>query len=252
MNPDRFGCELEFIVNKNQDNLIIDKLTSLYKSEYLYDLKNSEIASDPEQTKVHYKYEASLESELGRELTSPICSFEEVKEYINQFIQIINEHATTSVLTGLHIHMSSSDESVDELDLCKYTLLADSKNLLNNWGARNKYCLNLIDIMGYLEFEDVIHFKEHKGRVWNLLKRGSHHVEIRTFGGENYQNKIDKVIDEVDVYIEIFDYFTDDSFISVEYLEMLEKHAENLEKMSQEVIEDYLMAFPKINSFLTP
>lgn len=252
MKPDRFGCELEFIVNKDQDDLVIAKLDSLYKSEYLYDLKNSEIFSDPKQTKVHYKCEDSLESEFGRELTSPICSFEEVKEYIYQFVKIINEHAITSVLTGLHIHMSSSNESADELDLCKYALLADSKNLLNNWGARNQYCLNLMDIMGYLDFKDVIHFKEHKGRVWNLLKRGSHHLEIRTFGGENYQNKIDKVIDEVNVYIEIFDYSTNDSFASFEYLNMLKKHAENLEKMSQETIEDYLIAFPEINSFLNP
>ena len=250
MKPDRFGCELEFVVNNKQDSFVIQKLSSLYESNYLVDLKNSKIASDPKQTKVHYKYKASLETELGRELTSPVCNFEELKDYLVQFAQIINNHGQTNTLTGLHIHMSSSDEDGVQLDLCKYTLLADGENLLNNWGDRNKYCLNLMGIMDYLEFKDVIQFKEHKGRVWNLLKRGSHHVEIRTFGGENYQNKIEQAIKEIEVYIRIFNYSTDDTFASLEYLNKLEIHAEKLETMNQETIEDYLIAFPEINGFL--
>lgn len=251
MKPDRFGCELEFVVNDDQDDQVQEKLNSLYGFNYLVDLKNSHIASDSEQTKVHYKYEASLESELGRELTSPVCSFEELKNYLTEFALIINIHAKTNSLTGLHIHMSSSYESGDELDLCKFTLLADAERLLNNWGARNKYCLNLMGIMDYLEFEDVLLFKEHKGRVWNLLKRGSHHVEIRTFGGEDYQNKIQQAIKEIESYIEIFNHSTNENFASEEYLDKLEKHAEKLDKMSQETIENYLTAFPEIDSFLT-
>lgn len=250
MNPDKFGCELEFMVNDGQDSLVIQKLVSLYGTNYLVDLKNSNIESDPKQTKVHYKYEASLESDLGRELTSPICSFEELKKYLDEFAQIINAYSKTNILTGLHVHMSSSDNSGVELDLCKFTLLADSKGLLNNWGSRNKYCLNLMDIMDYLEFEDVIRFKENQGRVWNLLKRGSCHIEIRTFGGEDYQNKIQQVIKEVEEYIEIFNHSTNENFASKEYLDKLEKHAEKLEKMEQKTIERYLGAFPEINSFL--
>ena len=250
MKPNKFGCELEFIVNDKEDSLVIEKLNSLYKSNFLVDLKNSNIPSDPKQTKVHYKFESSLESNFGRELTSPICSFEELKEYISTFALIINRYGKTNSLTGLHIHMSSSDESGTELDLCKYALLADEKKLLNNWGSRNNYCLNLIDIMDYLDFEDVIFFKENKGRVWNLLKRDSHHVEIRTFGGEAYQNKVPQVIAEIELYIEIFHHSTNENFASLEYLNKLEQHAEKLDKMSQETIENYLMAFPEIDSFL--
>lgn len=251
MKPDRFGCELEFLVNDEQDVLVIEKLNSLYGFNYLVDIKNSNITSDPKQTKVHYKYEASLESKLGRELTSPVCSFEELKDYLAKFTLIINEYGKTNILTGLHIHMSSSDESGVELDLCKYTLLSDGEKLLNNWGSRNEYCLNLMGIMDYLEFEDVILFKENKGRVWNLLKRGSHHVEIRTFGGEDYQNKVEQAIKEIESYIEIFNQSTDDTFTSQEYLDKLEKHAEKLQNMKQETIENYLTAFPEIDSFLT-
>lgn len=251
MNPNRFGCELEFVVNDEQDIQVEKELCFLYGSNYLIDLKNSNIASDPKQTKVHYKYEASLESELGRELTSPVCNFVELKSYLADFALIINTYGKTNSLTGLHIHMSSSEEYKVELDLCKFTLLADAEKLLNNWGPRNKYCLNLMSIMDYLEFEDVILFKEHKGRVWNLLKRGSHHVEIRTFGGEDYQNKIQQVINEIESYIEIFNHSTNENFGSEEYLDKLEKHAEKLNKMSQETIEKYLTAFPEIDNFLT-
>lgn len=251
MKPDSFGCELEFIVNKGQDDLVIEELNSLYKSNYLVDVKSMKIASNPKQTKVHYKYEASLESDFGREFTSPICTFDELKNYLSEFALIINKYGETNSLTGLHIHISSSDKSGIELDLCKYTLLSDIENLLNNWGDRNEYCLNLMGIMDYLEFEDVILFKEHKGRVWNLLKRGSHHIEIRTFGGENYQNKMSQVISEIESYIKIFDFSTDDAFVSQVYLNKLEKHAKKIENTSQETIENYLTAFPEIENFFT-
>ena len=251
MKPNRFGCEFEFVVNDDADSLVTEELKSLYKSNYLEDVKNSNIASDPKQTKVHYKYDASLESDFGRELTSPICTFEELKNYLSEFALIVNKYGKTNSLTGLHIHMSSSDESGADLDLCKYTLIADIKNLLNNWGPRNKYCLNLMGIMDYLEFEDVILFKKNKGRVWNLLKRGSHHVEIRTFGGEDYQNKISQVLYETELYVEIFDCSTDDAFTSQEYLKKLEEHVNKLENTSQETIEHYLTAFPEIDSFFT-
>jgi hypothetical protein len=130
VNPDKFGCELEFVVNDEQDVFVIEKLGSLYGSNYLVDLKNSTIASDLKQTKVHYKYEASLESDLGRELTSPICNIEALKDYLAKFALIINEYGKTNILTGLHIHMSSSDNSGVELDLCKFTLLSDIEELL--------------------------------------------------------------------------------------------------------------------------
>jgi len=251
MKPDKFGCEFEFVVNDDQDSLVIKELDSLYKFNYLVDVENSIITTDPEYEKVHYKYEASLESDFGRELTSPICTLEELKNYVHKFALIINKYGKTNNLTALHIHMSFSDKSGVELDLCKYTLLADIENLLNNWGTRNQYCLNLMNIMDYLEFEDVILFKKNKGCVWNLLKRGSHHVEIRTFGGENYQNNIGQVLREMESYIKIFDYSTDDTFTSLEYLNKLEEHTKKLENMSQDNIEDYLTVFPEIENFFT-
>ena len=55
MNPDRFGCEFEFIVNDDQDDLVIQELESLYKFNYLVDAKNSKITADPKYSKVHYK-----------------------------------------------------------------------------------------------------------------------------------------------------------------------------------------------------
>jgi len=252
MKPDKFGCELEFVVHSaEQDSLIVEKLDLLYGPNYLADVKHTKLLSDSEQKKVHYKYEASLETEYGRELTSPICSFKELKDYLNQFASIIHEYAETNILTGLHIHMSASGEGTAELDLCKFTLLADNENLLNNWGDRNNYCLNLMGIMDYLEFEDVILFKENKGRVWNLLKRGPRHIEIRTFGGENYQDKIQKVIEEIESYMQIFNHSTNEKFASKEYLNKLKKHTEKLTLMSQKEIENYLTAFPEIGSFLS-
>lgn len=135
--------------------------------------------------------------------------------------------------------MSCSDESQDELNLCKFVYLSEHKNLLNNWGERNKYCINIMLIMGHLELEDVLLFKENKGRVWNFLKRGTHHIEIRTFGGTDYHTKINQVISELGIYTTLFNESTskEDSEI---YLSYLKTHANELKKIPQETIENYL------------
>lgn len=249
MYPDQFGCELEFIIKDNDDKYILTKLKEMYKDQFLYDLKHTSIKADPEQTKVHYKLENSLDSKYGRELTSPICNYDELVKYLHEFSSIITEYATTNELTGLHIHISCSDKTQNEFDLCKFVFLANENNLLQNWGGRNKYCLNIMDIMGYLDLDDVIQFKEHKGRVWNFLKRDTHHVEIRTFGGTDYHNQIDKVIEELIIYKKLFQTSTSTQY-SKEYINYLETHAKKLEQLPQDTIEKYLSSFPEIGSFL--
>ncbi len=249
MRPDRFGCEFEFIVETSQDQIVQEKLLEQFDNRFLVDLKKSSISSDPMQTKVHYKFEPSLNTEYGRELTSPVCSFDELREYLNIFSIIVNELGQTNELTGLHIHMSNSNESCIELDLCKFVLLANNGNLLNNWGKRNQYCLNLMHILDHLNFDDVILFKNHKGRVWNFLQRNIRHIEIRTFGGTNYQNRIEQVISEIEQYLTIFDEATSEQNSS-EYLDLLDTHLSKVEGLSQETIENYLSTFPEIGNFL--
>jgi hypothetical protein len=252
VNPDRFGCELEFIVNDGKDQEVYKKLKSLYGDRVLMDITKSTIPSDPKFKKTHFKADNSLESKMGRELTSPICNIEELKQYFSDFRKIINEFGITNELTGLHIHMSCSNTQVDEIDLCKFVLLSDIHELLGNWGKRNRYCLNIMDIMGYLEFEDVKYSKEAKGRVWNMLKRDTHHIEIRTFGGENYQNKIEQVEQELAQYCQIFNHSTDDTYTSQAYLSKLEEHGENLALLCDDEIDDYLLHFPEIEPFINP
>ena len=145
--------------------------------------------------------------------------------------------------------MSNSNESCIELDLCKFVLLANNGNLLNNWGKRNQYCLNLMHILDHLNFDDVILFKNHKGRVWNFLQRNIRHIEIRTFGGTNYHNRIEQVISEIEQYLIIFDEATSEQNSS-EYLDLLDTHLSKVEGLSRETIENYLSTFPEIGNFL--
>ncbi len=50
MKPDRFGCELEFLVHDKQDDFVIEKLDSLFESNFLVDTKKSNIPSDTKET----------------------------------------------------------------------------------------------------------------------------------------------------------------------------------------------------------
>ncbi len=83
-------------------------------------------------------------------------------------------------------------------------LLCNEADLLNNWGQRNQYSINPMEILNFLNEEEARALKNQKGRIWSIERRGLSHVEIRTIGGLSYHTKTTKIYEEVDTFIEIF------------------------------------------------
>lgn len=229
----KFGCEFEFYPNLMLEEEIIELLENELKNGLILQ-KNLDYNDD---FNMNYKIEPSLSAMGGKEITTPICNYEELKDYITNICKIINYNGTTNEDTGFHIHISTNDKDL-ELDFYKFMLLCNEASLLENWGKRNSYCLNVMDVLTTLDMEEAKAIKNKKGRVWNLEKRKEkdniNHVEIRTIGGTNYQTKVDQIIEELNKFIKIFERSLKDGKEDEEYKSILLKNMELIKSTSPE------------------
>jgi hypothetical protein len=235
----KFGSEFEFYPNLMLEDELIDSLTTILKNGIK--LKKNLISND--DSSMNYKNEPSLSAMGGKEITTPICSYEDLKSYITSILKIIDENASTNESTGFHIHISCVDESL-EIDFYKFIILSNEEALLTNWGNRNSYCLNVMDILTVLDMREAKKLKNRKGRVWNLEKRRenqeTNHIEIRTIGGTNYQKESNKIINELDKFIEIFNRSIKNEDNDKEYKIILEKHMNIIKSAPKERRDKFL------------
>lgn len=234
----KFGCEFEFYPNPNLEEDMIDSLRSLVKGNIA--LKINLPTNDDDN--MNYKEEPSLSSFGGKEITTPICSYEDLKFYIEKISKIIDDNGSTNEDTGFHIHISTIDDNM-EVDFYKFMLLCDNKSLLTNWGSRNSYCLNVMDILTVLNMNEAKEVKNkknksRKARIWNLEKRAenntTNHIEIRTIGGTNYQKQFHKIINELDKFIEIFNRSIKNKNPDKDYQIILTEHMNIIKAASKE------------------
>jgi len=235
----KFGCEFEFYPNEMLEDEMIDSLMDILKEGT--ELKQNLESND--DNNMNYKNEPSLSAMGGKEITTPICIYEDLKEYIFKIANIIDQNGSTNESTGFHIHISTIDEN-KEVDFYKFMLLCDEASLLNNWGNRNAFCLNVMDVLTVLDMEEAKKLKNKKGRVWNLEKRRenskTNHIEIRTIGGTNYQQKVEKILNELDDFIEIFNRSIKSQNKDKSYISILQKHMKILESAPKERKEKFL------------
>jgi len=226
----RFGCEFEFYINGGNYENIIEELQRVSGSDILINL--DEI---PKETDRHHclclKYDSSLGGS-GVEISIPICSYDTLCYYIGHISYIIDEYGSTNEDTGFHIHISVNEEI--DMDFYAFILLCHEKNLLNNWGDRNQYSLNPMEILNFLNEKDARELKDQKGRVWSIERRGKAHVEIRTIGGLFYHTQIEKIYQELDTFIKIFKQSISDMKKNDNYRVVLQKHLKVLNTTSQE------------------
>ena len=229
----KFGCEFEFYPNEMLEDEMVAALLEILKDGTT--LKSNLEENDDDN--MNYKNEPSLSALGGKEITTPICSYEDLKSYIIAIAKIIDENGETNEDTGFHIHISTIDERVD-VDFYKFMLLCNEASLLNKWGNRNAYCLNVMDVLTVLDMEEARKLKNRKGRVWNLEKRvendKTNHIEIRTIGGTGYQRKIKQILKELDQFIAVFNRSIKNDNRDEGYKAILQKHMKILKSAPKE------------------
>ena len=226
----RLGCEFEFYINNGNYENVVEELKKISGSDILINLEEI-----PKETDSHHclclKFDSSLGGR-GVEISVPICSYDTLCYYIGHISYIIEEYGTTNEDTGFHIHISIDEER--EMDFYAFVLLCSEANLLNNWGDRNQYSLNPMEILNFLNEKDAKALKNKKGRVWSIERRGVSHVEVRTIGGVSYHTKVEKIYEELDAFIDIFKQSIADVKNNDTYKILLEKHLRILKKTSIE------------------
>ncbi len=216
----RFGCEFEFYMNENQYDNIVDYLEYISGSDILINLEEIPQENDRNEC-LCLKYDSSLGSS-GVEISTPICSYDTLNYYIGHISYIIDEYGTTNEDTGFHIHISVDDNI--QMDFYAFILLCNDNGLLNNWGDRNKYSLNPMEILNSLKAKDAKEVKDRKGRVWSIERRGLAHIEVRTMGGTYYHKQVVKIIKELDIFIELFKVSISSVTENLEYIAIYKKH----------------------------
>ncbi len=228
-----FGCEFEFYINANIEEELIEELKSISKVELVINHHSGENIDN----KMNYKREVTLIGDTGREITIPICSLADLREYIQKISNIINSNAQTNEDTGFHIHISTVDKILN-LDFYRFMLLSDNLSLLNNWGTRNNFSKNVMDILDLFDMEEAKNFKNRKGRVWNLEKISDNHIEIRTMGGTDYQLKVEQILEELNTFIKIFHKALNKP--DDEYKKILKEHILKIKECSEERRDKFL------------
>jgi len=230
-----FGCEFEFYTSEQFEEDLFEDLRSITNANLLVNRKSIPIQDDRHYC-MNYKPDNSLTGYCGREISVPICSIEELKHYIIEINKILNEYGSTNEDTGFHIHISTKNKSLD-IDFYAFMLLCEEASLLSNWGSRNRYSLNVMDVLGVFDMKEAKELKEKKGRIWSLEKRKENHIEIRTIGGTNYHKQTNKILEELEMFTNIFRRILLQP--DIEYKELLKAHKIKLEKISEDKKEDF-------------
>lgn len=222
-----FGCEFEFYLldNINMDNLIA-ALFNISNADLLVNELGIPSTSDSSNC-MHLKPDATLEDH-GLEISTPICTYSELLKYIKQINNLIDKYGYTNNDTGLHIHISTTNSNGVNLDFYKFALLSNEQRLLDSWSERNCYCRNVMNIIELCSKNNSKIIKNKKDRM-NLHKINNNHIEIRTIGGNSYHLKVNKILDEVESFKDIFiETFSKDS---QEYIELKTNHLYIINKL---------------------
>ena len=198
-----FGCEFEFYPNENyHQEDFIKELCAISQSDVV--VNEIFVPSFKDATNyMQLKPDISLDSN-GLEISTPICSYNELREYIEKINGLIKQYGYTNDDTGLHIHISKAKKDGVNFDFYKFALLCNERGLLDSWDTRNDYCINVMSVMNYNSKRDSKVLKNKKGRVWNLELVSKNRVEIRTMGGVDYHLKNREILEELTEYQDVF------------------------------------------------
>lgn len=234
----RYGLEFEFYLNTSGMDYyaaidqLRDQLAEITRADILVDL-----VSVPEDVDAKYCMVIKQDQSLGDnsvEVSVPICSLAGVRHYTEHIFGIISSNShSTEADCGFHIHISTTRQSGANVNFYNFMLLCDDYGLLRKWDVRQGFSHNVVDVLRGRKPAEARKIKNNVGAVWNLEKKSSSHVEIRTIGGVGYALRPDEVLEDINLYAESFRIAnTGEARKRIEELRRI--MSENLHKLSKE------------------
>ncbi len=194
----QYGCEFEFYINTDTCSYetaigeITKEIYNLTDVDILVDTINLPTDDDKNHC-VQIKPDISLEDN-GIEISVPITTQAGIEHFIQMICPIIDKYGYANEETGFHIHISTTKKDGVNFNFYKYMLLCHNAGLLSSWKPRVGYSQNVMDILSSNSKQVSRKIKTKKGTIWNLEKIEPNHVEIKSIGGNNYHQQIDKMV----------------------------------------------------------
>ncbi len=238
----RYGCEFEFYIDTGK-YLYADVIDALTKA--LYELTSADILVDeisiPHAADKNHcmqiKPDISLEDH-GLEISVPISTKEGILHYVQTILPLIERYGYTNEETGFHIHMSTLDSS--HIDFYRFMLLCDDAGLLSAWKPRIGYSQNVMDILSSHTKQEARIIKTKKGTIWNLERIDSHHIEIKSIGGDDYNKEAERIMKEFEIYTQLFIEST--GVMTDQHKKLLLMHKQKIDAVSKEIKADFVVA----------
>jgi hypothetical protein len=192
----KVGLEFEFYIGNGTQKSYEENLNFLVKNQFSHLFpKLTFLQSDHENEKDieswYLERDDSLSSfpMFGHELVSPILSIKEAYFYIETITQLIDEFGFTNNECGFHIHLSSpTDDKINPSAMC-----LTSKSFFASFPERGEYDKNLFkkfDLVSTDVFDAHFHDLSKNMTIASRCdEKTKNHIELRAFGGKNYQKK---------------------------------------------------------------
>lgn len=201
------------------------------------------------------------------ELVTGVLSYYDAKNVLVDMLNIIQKIGWTTDYSGLHVNISFDNINMrmENLNVLKFCInFSDiEKKLLTDFKSRknNVYCDSITRILPQIDYItndiDLISFNNTKFQIpidnryygvnFQHMNRDGY-LEFRYIGGRDYELKLNKIINYVDLFI-FYSYdilklpnFTDSD--TKEYIKFYEKHIKKLKGFAS--YDDFLLVYPNI------
>lgn len=206
------GLEFEFVSKLSYHNTLEVLNRKIDKKIHASKVYHSDLPVDEN----NWKLEPDLSGGFNcAELITHPMPYNQARMVIAQVFNILQEIATTTERTGLHINLSFRNKEIQSINPIKMVLLMDEDKVYRYFPDRknNIYCKSVKDIIPFKSYDfsntsssilsSSLNLSSERFKYYGVnfkcLQEGR--LEFRYIGGENYHEKTNEVLD-------LLDYFT--------------------------------------------
>lgn len=199
----------------------------------------------------------------GFELVTGPLPYVDIRLVLSKIMKILQEIGYTTDRTGLHINISFSKESgkdIEKINILKFILNLDETKIYNLFPDRkdNVYAKSVKSIIPYKDYDytnstanilgNSLLLPNTKYYGVNFSTLGEGRLEFRYLGGENYQFKVNDILDLMD-YFTILCWNSIGSALDKDETKMLRAYLdENIRKYkSLNKLDDFMAQFPTVD-----
>lgn len=193
----RCGIEVEFYLDHELPMVALNKILKYDLAVFANKIAVLPMAIEKNKEPDVWYVERDLSldaNDFGFEVVSPLMPLRELPFYLDTLLSIIRQNGFTTDSCGLHIHLSSTKE--EEFDFVKLMTFMSENNPIADWSDRTLYAK---DIVGLFKNSKTNEFREKSGklsRYYTVNQINNSHVELRCFGGADYEQRNDKILSD--------------------------------------------------------